>query len=176
MNVATASLVSNKISMEYMKNFTFLSPPKAVEYHVMSPTKVKPPNVLIYTGDNEQSNHDKFEKTKYVLGQCLHQDKYVIYQLKHSHILTHPWKENAGLLVLATDQKLEQPLKDTIDDYVQDGGRLLSVCSEYTLGDTKQSAGVKMVFQDVNMATNFDSSVKTLGVNCLDAVFEGKMS
>lgn len=143
----------------------------------MSPTAVKPPNVLIYTGDDyEQSDHDKFKKTKDVLGQCLHRDKYVIYQLQHNHILTHPWKENTSLLVLATDQKLEQPLKDTIDDYVQNGGRLLSVCSEYTLGATTQSAGVKMVFQDVNMCTNFDSSVKTLHVNCLDAVFEGKMS
>lgn len=100
----------------------------------------------------------------------------MIYQLKPNHILTYPWRENTRLLVVATDQEIEKPIKDTIDSFVDRGGRLVSFCTQYTLGAKIKSSSLNKVVRDINLSGHFESSFKSLGVHCVDAAFEGKIN
>lgn len=83
----------------------------------------KPPNIVVYCGKKDATR--KFESLKQVLYQCVHNDCYVIYHLKHDEVHTVPWAENTALLVL-TEENLYDQNDDIICRYFEKGGRLIS--------------------------------------------------
>ncbi|XP_078618613.1 biotin--protein ligase-like [Branchiostoma floridae x Branchiostoma japonicum] len=97
--------------------------------------QAKPPNILVYTGlKDTQAERGKFEQVKEALEQCLGPDHYIIYRLKHDHVLSQPWAENTSLLVAATQEELEDSVNQKFENFVEDGGRLLSFCSHFNMG------------------------------------------
>ncbi|XP_062596841.1 biotin--protein ligase-like [Saccostrea cucullata] len=94
--------------------------------NVVPPTALKsskPPNIVVYCGKKDASR--KFQNLKQVLEQCVHNDCYVIYHLKHEEVHTVPWAENTALLVL-TEENLYDQNDDIICRYFERGGRLIS--------------------------------------------------
>lgn len=89
---------------------------------VHSASVVKPPNVLIYTGKIDSVR--KFEKVKKVLEQCLDNECYVIYHLKHEDIQTTPWTDNTSLLVLASKRHY-QDANSAFMSFFMNGGKII---------------------------------------------------
>ncbi|XP_074651920.1 biotin--protein ligase-like [Tubulanus polymorphus] len=87
---------------------------------------MKPPNVLIYCGKIDSKRI--FESIKSVVDRCLNIDCYAIYHLKYDDISKSPWKQNAILLIVATE-KLDSNAKTEFQDYLQNGGNVVSLCS-----------------------------------------------
>lgn len=87
----------------------------------------KPPNIVIYCGKKDTAR--KFQNLKDVLYQCVNNDCYVIYHLKHEEVHTVPWAENTALLVL-TEENLYDQNDDIICRYFEKGGRLISFGSK----------------------------------------------
>nr|XP_022341221.1 biotin--protein ligase-like [Crassostrea virginica] len=87
----------------------------------------KPPNIVIYCGKKDTAR--KFQNLKDVLYQCVNNECYVIYHLKHEEVHTVPWAENTALLVL-TEENLYDQNDDIICRYFEKGGRLISFGSK----------------------------------------------
>ena len=131
----------------------------------------RPPNILIYTGKDDQ-NCEKFQKTKELLKQCLHQDKYVIYQLKHDSVLQEPWTENTELLILTSDHILDKPHEDVFDNYIKDGGKLLGFSNFYTLNDALSLCDVSSGIKEVHLSEKLKHG-PCLRVPGIDTIYKG---
>ncbi|XP_056004941.1 biotin--protein ligase-like isoform X2 [Ostrea edulis] len=83
----------------------------------------KPPNIVVYCGKKDASR--KFQNVKQVLQQCINNDCYVIYCLKHDEVHSVPWAENTALLVL-TEENLYDKCDDVVCRYFERGGGLIS--------------------------------------------------
>ncbi len=131
----------------------------------------RPPNILIYTGQNDQ-NSEEFQKTKELLKQCLHQDKYVIYQLKHELVLQEPWKESTELLVLTADHILDKSHAELFASYVKDGGKLLGFSKFFTLNDTVKLCDVSSSIKEISFSEKFEYG-QCLHVPGINAIYKG---
>ncbi|XP_033635393.1 biotin--protein ligase-like [Asterias rubens] len=86
----------------------------------------KPPNILVYTGADDKMAMPTFETTVAFLEKFMRREGYVVYQLKESQLLTHPWSDNCALLVIVTSvETLHKDALRKCTDYVQSGGQLL---------------------------------------------------
>lgn len=136
-------------------------------------TACRPPNILIYTGKVDQ-NSRKFLKTKEILQQCLHQDKYVIYQLKHDLILQEPWVESTVLLVLnCEEENLVNSHTELFDNFVQKGGKFLGFSKWFTLNDAVSLRKVDGVVKEVCLSEDFEENGRSLRVSEFDTTYEG---
>ncbi|KAJ8026735.1 Biotin--protein ligase [Holothuria leucospilota] len=108
-----------------------------------SDLSLKPPNILIYSGDSPNATQI-FESALKALEGVLDRDKYVVYQLKQNELLTHPWAENTALLVtVGLHQKtLSKEEFEIINDFVVVGGKLLNV-GMYLALEVGQYAGAQ---------------------------------
>ena len=97
----------------------------------------KPPNVLVYTGAEEED--DVFGAIQAALQHCLEQDKYVIYLLKPS-MLSHPWSDNCALVVLAGEGTIDKDTRLKFTDHFMSGGRILNFGLPLSLGDVSFQA------------------------------------
>lgn len=95
---------------------------------VQATNNVKPPNVLIYTGKIDSVR--KFERVKKVLEQCVDNECYVIYHLKHEDVTTTPWTENTCLLVLASKKQYEDS-NSAFLEYLKNGGKIIGFGSGF---------------------------------------------
>ena len=132
----------------------------------------RPPNILIYTGKDEH-NSDKFQKTKELLQQCLHQDKYVIYQLKHDLVLQEPWKENTELLLLTSDHVLDKSRVDAFEIYIRDGGKLLDFSKFYSLNDSVRLRDVSSSVKEICLSKTLGIHEQNLHFAGIDTIYEG---
>ena len=133
----------------------------------------RPPNILIYTGKDEQ-NPDRFQKTKEILQQCLHPDKYVIYQLKHDLVLQEPWKENTELLVLTSNQILDKSHVDAFNIYIKDGGKLLNFSKFYTLNDSVRLRDISSNIKDICLSETLRAHKQNLHFAGINTIYEGR--
>ncbi|XP_077977245.1 biotin--protein ligase-like [Glandiceps talaboti] len=92
--------------------------------------KQKPPNVLVYTDDNET----KSEQLKALLSMCLERNCYTVYSINKNTLLKHPWIDNTSLLLLAGQDEITENIKELIMKYLYRGGRLISLCSNFNAG------------------------------------------
>ncbi|XP_053397542.1 biotin--protein ligase-like [Mercenaria mercenaria] len=88
----------------------------------------KPPNVLVYAGKIDSVR--KFNKVKKILEQCLDNESYVIYHLKHEEIETTPWIENTILLVIASKKRYADS-NEAFLKYFKAGGKILGLGSGF---------------------------------------------
>ncbi len=88
----------------------------------------KPPNVLIYCGKKDSVR--LFESVRSTISQCLNPDRYVVYHLKHEQVHTTPWKDNALMLVVASD-KVYDGLDKAFLQYFYEGGTVMSFNSVF---------------------------------------------
>lgn len=137
-------------------------------------TSRRPPNILIYTGKGDQSI-EKFQRSKEFLRQCLDEDKYVIYQLKHELVLQEPWKDNTELLIMECDHVLDKQCENAFDSYVMNSGKLLGFSQLYTLNGRVRLCGVGTPVHEICISEKLRSDMdKCLG-ECgpVYTVFEG---
>ncbi|CAL4121116.1 unnamed protein product, partial [Meganyctiphanes norvegica] len=85
----------------------------------------KPPNILIYSSNKE----DYFLVIKETLSRCINEDRYIMYQLTDEMAFKSPWSGNTTLLVVCGDVPVH--LSTTFIRYLLDGGRVLSICSDF---------------------------------------------
>ena len=88
----------------------------------------KPPNVLIYCGKKDSQRH--FDVFKNVFSLCLNSDKYILYHLKHEHVFTIPWIDNATCLIICCD-RLYDHIEMKFLDYFKQGGNVLAFSSTF---------------------------------------------
>ncbi|GAB1604785.1 biotin--protein ligase-like [Argonauta hians] len=96
------------------------------EFQSSADSSMKPPNILVYCGKKDSKR--KFESFKSILEKCLSSDCYVIYLLQHHEINTAPWMDNTILLIIACE-RLYDDIDQTIFNYFEKGGKLLSLTS-----------------------------------------------
>ncbi|XP_023706545.1 uncharacterized protein LOC111863940 isoform X3 [Cryptotermes secundus] len=87
-------------------------------------TSVKPPNVLVYSESSVA-----LENVKAVIRSTLQRDKYVIYTVSKSTLLSSPWSDNTILLVVCGT--VADILAPTFMSYLLNGGRILCLCSDF---------------------------------------------
>ncbi|GBO03134.1 Biotin--protein ligase, partial [Araneus ventricosus] len=88
---------------------------------------VKPPNVLVYVGENQQN---VFKNIATNILRCLNIDKYVVYELTKSEVLGTPWKENVALLVVLSDE-IESSIAEDFRKYLDNKGKMIVFCSNF---------------------------------------------
>lgn len=93
----------------------------------MSSVPCKPPNILVYVGENKR---ELVENITVNLLSCLHSEKYVVYELKNNQVLQSPWKDCAEMLVVCCDE-IKNEEAETFQDYVENGGKILVFCSNF---------------------------------------------
>ena len=91
-------------------------------------SKGKPPNVLVYCGQKDSAR--QFDAVKEIMSQCLNNDRYAIYHLRHSDVHNVPWTDNTRLLIISSER-----VYDGVDmaflKYFQQGGAVVSFTSAY---------------------------------------------
>ncbi|XP_068212277.1 serine-rich adhesin for platelets-like isoform X1 [Palaemon carinicauda] len=85
----------------------------------------KPPNVLIYAANKM----DYFVAIKETLKNCLNQDRYTLYQLTDEMAFKSPWSGSTTLLVVCGD--VPAHISTAFIRYLLQGGRVLSICSDF---------------------------------------------
>ena len=95
---------------------------------VQSASMMKPPNVLIYTGKSDSVR--KFDKVKKVIDQCLDNECYVVYHLRHEDIDTTPWTDNTNLLVIACRRHFDNASAAFLN-FFKNGGKVIGFGSGF---------------------------------------------
>ncbi|ESO02413.1 hypothetical protein HELRODRAFT_65278 [Helobdella robusta] len=90
----------------------------------------KPPNILIYTGSNEDTTKS-YMNTYSILSQCLSRDRYVVYHLKRNQINTTPWIENTMVLILAVNKIPKNDDENVFLRYFLGGGCVISLACNF---------------------------------------------
>lgn len=85
----------------------------------------KPPNVLVYAANKA----DYFEAVRDTLVNCLNQDRYTVYQLTDEMAFKSPWAGSTTLLVVCGD--VPAHVSTVFIRYLLQGGRVLSICSDF---------------------------------------------
>lgn len=85
----------------------------------------KPPNVLVYAANKT----DYYVAIKETLKNCLNQDRYIIYQLTDEMAFKSPWAGSTTLLVVCGD--VPAHISTAFIRYLLQGGRVLSICSDF---------------------------------------------
>ncbi|XP_066944655.1 microtubule-associated protein futsch isoform X2 [Macrobrachium rosenbergii] len=85
----------------------------------------KPPNVLVYAANKT----DYYVAIKETLKSCLNQDRYIIYQLTDEMAFKSPWAGSTTLLVVCGD--VPAHISTAFIRYLLQGGRVLSICSDF---------------------------------------------
>ncbi|XP_041865325.1 biotin--protein ligase isoform X2 [Melanotaenia boesemani] len=88
-------------------------------------SKSKPPNVLVYTGGSQE----RFQTIRQLLLECINVENIIIYPLQPQQALSDPWLDNTRLLVLAEEESLSPELQTRFLTYLNQGGRVLGLCS-----------------------------------------------
>lgn len=118
-------VLSGKLSTSTKTLFSSIILP--VSSRKMSSIPCKPPNILVYVGENK---NELFKNITVNLLSCLHNEKYVVYELKNSQVLQSPWKDCAEVLVVYCEE-IEQEITEAFQDYVENGGKILVFCSNF---------------------------------------------
>ncbi|RXG57668.1 Biotin--protein ligase [Armadillidium vulgare] len=84
-----------------------------------------PPNVLIYTANNEQY----YESVKNTFLNVFSDDRYAIYHLTDEIAFKSPWKLNTKLLVVCGD--VATHVSTVFIRFLLSGGKVFSVCSDF---------------------------------------------
>ncbi|XP_022243675.1 biotin--protein ligase-like isoform X2 [Limulus polyphemus] len=92
----------------------------------------KPPNILVYTGEDGTSTCVKFNSIKENLLLCLLPDQYVIYLLKPQELTSSPWQDNAVLLVISSSN-VPLEISETLNSFISKGGKIVNFCTELKL-------------------------------------------
>lgn len=95
-------------------------------------TPCKPPNILIYTGEDDSGPSSWFENIKENLYLCLKPNCYTIYLLTPNQVNQIPWRENTELLIVSCDDVNHQ-INKCFSAFVVSGGKLLNFCSNLEL-------------------------------------------
>ncbi|XP_064083580.1 uncharacterized protein LOC135199452 isoform X2 [Macrobrachium nipponense] len=85
----------------------------------------KPPNVLVYAANKT----DYYVAIKETLKNCLNQDRYIMYQLTDEMAFKSPWLGSTTLLVVCGD--VPAHISTAFIRYLLQGGRVLSICSDF---------------------------------------------
>ncbi|MBN3297921.1 BPL1 ligase, partial [Amia calva] len=94
----------------------------------------KPPNVLVYTGQESAQAQGRYQQVRALLTECIDMDSYVVYPLRQEQVLSQPWLENAVLLVLASEEPLTSDFSQRFLSYLSLGGRILGLSSSFCFG------------------------------------------
>jgi biotin--protein ligase len=87
-------------------------------------TSMKPPNVLVYSESSVT-----LENVKTVIQSALRRNRYIIYSVSKSALLSSPWSENAVLLVVCGT--VADILAPIFMSYLLNGGQILCLCSDF---------------------------------------------
>ncbi|KAJ9584247.1 hypothetical protein L9F63_021409 [Diploptera punctata] len=108
-SVTSAPILAVRKPGKHMKPFT---------------TTVKPPNVLVYSESSVT-----LDNVTTVLHSTLQRDKYAIYPVSQSALLSSPWSDNTVLLVMCGN--VAESLAARFLHYLLQGGRVLCLCSDF---------------------------------------------
>ncbi|XP_064468100.1 biotin--protein ligase-like isoform X2 [Ornithodoros turicata] len=89
----------------------------------------KPPNVLVFTGEDPSCPHPLYNAVKQTLDMCVNPDMYAVYMLSEHQINTTPWLQNTRLLIVACTELSYTANKIFLEHYLS-GGRLLVLSSK----------------------------------------------
>ncbi|XP_013785497.2 biotin--protein ligase-like isoform X2 [Limulus polyphemus] len=121
----------------------------------------KPPNILIYTGENSSTNYAKFNCIKESLLFCLQPDHYAIYMLTLEEVTTVPWNDNTVLLIVSCG-KVPEVASQILSDFVLKGGNILNFCSELKLPTLSINVVITSAEKKIILLTYKDSKVKLM--------------
>ncbi|XP_076317455.1 biotin--protein ligase-like isoform X2 [Tachypleus tridentatus] len=121
----------------------------------------KPPNILVYTGENSSTNYAKFNCIKESLSLCLQPDHYAIYMLTLKEVTTVPWNDNTLLLIVSCD-KVPEVASQTLSDFVLKGGNILNFCSELKLPTLNVNIVITSVEKKIILLNYKDSKLKLM--------------
>ncbi|CAN0294610.1 unnamed protein product [Lampetra planeri] len=94
----------------------------------------KPPNVLVYTGQDGPDADRRFGLVCAALHSVLRPDHYTVYRLEEAPARAHPWPEHTRLLVLASPRPLPEETSERFLAYAASGGAVLALCSRASCG------------------------------------------
>ncbi|XP_040836735.1 biotin--protein ligase isoform X1 [Ochotona curzoniae] len=94
----------------------------------------KAPNILLYVGSDSQEALSRLQQVRCVLADCVDPDSYTLYHLLEESARRDPWLDNCVLLVVATQEAIPQDLSQKFLAYLSQGGKVLGLCSTFTLG------------------------------------------
>ncbi|XP_032828547.1 biotin--protein ligase [Petromyzon marinus] len=94
----------------------------------------KPPNVLVYTGQDGPDADRRFGLVCAALLSVLRPDHYTVYRLEEAPARAHPWPEHTRLLVLASPRPLPEETSERFLAYAARGGAVLALCSRASCG------------------------------------------
>ncbi|XP_061426956.1 biotin--protein ligase [Lethenteron reissneri] len=94
----------------------------------------KPPNVLVYTGQDGPDADRRFVLACAALRSVLRPDHYTVYRLEEAPARAHPWPEHTRLLVLASPRPLPEETSERFLAYAASGGAVLALCSRASCG------------------------------------------
>uniref|UniRef100_A0A2R5L9D8 Putative biotin protein ligase n=1 Tax=Ornithodoros turicata TaxID=34597 RepID=A0A2R5L9D8_9ACAR len=89
----------------------------------------KPPNVLVFTGEDPSCPHPLYNAVKQTLDMCVNPDTYTVYMLSERQINTTPWLQNTRVLIVACTEPSYTASRIFLEYYLR-GGRLLVVSSK----------------------------------------------
>ncbi|KAK4319414.1 hypothetical protein Pmani_009649 [Petrolisthes manimaculis] len=91
----------------------------------LDPVTEKPPNVLVYAANKTEY----FNAVRDTLSQCLNSDRYIVYHLTDELAFKSPWCGSTTLLVVCGD--VPAHISTAFIRYLLQGGRILSICSDF---------------------------------------------
>ncbi|CAN8024721.1 unnamed protein product [Ixodes persulcatus] len=92
----------------------------------------KPPNVLVFTNEEHDSDQSRFNAVKETLNMCLSPDYYTVYLLSEQQVKSTPWLSNTMLLIVAC-KELSYTTTRIFTEYLLRGGSLLVMASRLCL-------------------------------------------
>ncbi|XP_067122410.1 biotin--protein ligase isoform X2 [Centruroides vittatus] len=98
----------------------------------------KPPNIFIYTGEEESGPSSLFRSIKDNLQLCLKPNCYTIYPLSPTQVNEIGWRDNTELLIVSCDE-LNEKVNKCFSAFVHSGGKVLSFCSNLDILSYKLS-------------------------------------
>ncbi|XP_023242006.1 uncharacterized protein LOC111640237 isoform X1 [Centruroides sculpturatus] len=98
----------------------------------------KPPNIFIYTGEEESGPSSLFRSIKDNLQLCLKPNCYTIYSLTPTQVNQIVWRDNTELLIVSCDE-LNEKVNKCFSAFVHSGGKVLSFCSNLDILSYKLS-------------------------------------
>lgn len=88
----------------------------------------KPPNVLVFTNEEHDSDQTRFNAVKETLNMCLSPDYHTVYLLSEQQVKNTPWISNTKLLIVAC-KELSYTTTRIFTEYLLRGGSLLVMSS-----------------------------------------------
>uniref|UniRef100_A0A914WUU0 BPL/LPL catalytic domain-containing protein n=1 Tax=Plectus sambesii TaxID=2011161 RepID=A0A914WUU0_9BILA len=116
------------------------------------PAPMKPPSVLVFTGDSDEL----FTRIDDSLRGILPSDSHVVFHISLKGLQEHPWIDNqASCLMIADTKSLDDRAWLKLQDYFKQGGKMMFVCQNSLLASLtdcettkKRTNMLKMAFGD----------------------------